>query len=379
MAEFTQRPGISGMFPVELYGAIIEQVTQKSDLCSLARTSSTFQLLAEPFIYHSLSSKSYPKFLKAAKSTISCPRRHRLVKDINLTLPTPTPTHAFRHSSIARLVERLLMVVSQLKSLGLRGFHVPRWILKRCNHPILEYLDIGIMQHASASVTARNQKDTLQYIQRHTSIVKLMLYVGTSLPIPWDGSHLPHLETLYYAGYARDPHVFLKDRHLKIVFMELFDSLDSRMVNETLSSLSSMGSTLQVLDLSNSYLGPRSGYTGQVMQRFVEALPLLRYLALPSNESDPYDEEDLTHILQKSSRNLIIFRLESDCLVPDIPGLIFKLFAARESLRWIMLTAVLDVESMPYGVYSKENPSIAVDESELWNTWWDLGISGWMM
>ncbi|KAG8927807.1 hypothetical protein FRC02_007755 [Tulasnella sp. 418] len=267
--------------PIELYHTIFQHVTNKNDLCSLARCSSTFQSLAEPFIYHFISSKYQIKFIKAAQSTISRPHRHRLVKTLHLrSFWSP---EAFNHSALPRLMAKLLRVTSQLRALRIDGFVRSMWILKSCSHPLLTTLGIVTpASHMDSQVEVNNQRYDRQYLERHANITKLVLRVVGNLPvIGWDASHhLPNLDTLYYIGPRTS--FLLKDRDLQRVRLR-FNSVNYD-TEELVSHLSSMRATLQVLDLSEFH-GLRQSWSLQSMQGFLRNLPSLRLFGLPLSKS----------------------------------------------------------------------------------------------
>ncbi|KAG8928729.1 hypothetical protein FRC02_006512 [Tulasnella sp. 418] len=352
---------------------IFQYITKKSDLCSLARSCSTFQLLAEPLIYHSFTPHSYINFLKAAKSIISCPRRHPLVRFLDLPAFTEPPQSAFHYSSIARIAAKLLTVVIRLKYLRIRGSYVPRWVLKHCYHPLLNNLNISMLENTDTDDPDMDQMCTLHYLARHPSITKLTFCIAETLPsLEWRTKYLPNLETLCFAG--PDLHQMVKGRHFKRVCIDFRHTLDLHEMNRTMRYLSGMGSTLQVLDLSDAWLGPIAGWTSEFMQEFVGHLPLLRFFGLPWNEHDPYDDDEMVEILQSCSSNLVIFRLCHSGVPPTIPDLPLELFAARESLEWIIITSEFN-DDIDNEAVTREYPSGGLnDKSELLSRLRDLGL-----
>ncbi|KAG8965366.1 hypothetical protein FRC03_000666 [Tulasnella sp. 419] len=264
--------------PVELYETIFQQVS-KSDLCSLARCSSTFQIVAESFIYHSLNSTHYLNFIKAAHYVLSCPRRHRLVRVLDLTPPIQR-CNCFYNSATARLIARLLTVTLHLQAFKIHGFR-PRWILSRCNHPLLTTLSIIIPNPRGRRGDNREIRiHNFRYLERHPQITKLMLWLRNGFSIEgWDPSYLfPNVETLYFTG--RELHHLVKNRHLKAVYLAKDDTYNMKHTEEAILYLSGMGSTLLALDLSETRFIQETRWTSQLMH-LLRNLPLLRYLGLP--------------------------------------------------------------------------------------------------
>ncbi|KAG8927809.1 hypothetical protein FRC02_007757 [Tulasnella sp. 418] len=368
------------VLPIELYQIIFQHVINKNELCSLARCSSTFQVAAEPFIYHSFGSLNIIKFIKAAKSTISRPHRHRLVKTIDLGEPHwITPANTFYHSTIPRLVAKFLGVTSQLRALRIDGFLQSRWLLKDRNHPLLVTLSIAMpAAHLDSRVELKNQLYSLQYLERHGNITKLTVEAlnhekGGSSVLCWDAAnHLPNLDTLYYIG--RKPSSLLKDRHLhrfRWKFSVVHEDGDRE---EMVSCLLAMGSTLQVLDLSESCFGPGGGWKVQSVQDLIRNLQSLRCFGLPLLKHDMYNEDDLVHILQSCPPTLEILKLNYSHDFDTLNLNLLKIFSAQESLKWTIIASSWSI-SFGDAVYAKEMPERAlIDRSALKKTLWDLGV-----
>ncbi|KAG8941995.1 hypothetical protein FRC03_003797 [Tulasnella sp. 419] len=365
-----------GVLPVELYVIIVQHVTRKSDFCSLARCSSIFQILAEPYIYHSISSRYYLKFIKAARSVVSFPRRHGLVRILDLSRPGDRLQDGFHCSSIPRLVARLLLVIPNLQALKVYAFPHSRWILKRCSHPLLNTLSIDIPRP-----TEREQDEnrigiyTLQYLERHPDIKQFMFYSTRSISSLRQDSNniLPNINTLYVIGH--NPQCLMKNRHLRTVFVQISSSIYSGLrLLEATSYLWGMGTTLLALDLSGlKSIGLIDDPIRQQLQSCRKNLPLLRYLALPAVIYDRINEAEMVHILQGCPRTLEVFMWNYETLLPRIPEVPLKFFAVLESLKWIILKSEYSSDSD--GVYTKEYPSGGcTDKSELRRVLWDLGI-----
>ncbi|KAG8958478.1 hypothetical protein FRC03_009097 [Tulasnella sp. 419] len=363
-------PITARVLPIELYAIIFQHVAKTKDLCSLARCSSTFQLAAEPFIYHSVSSSTMIRFINAAKSIISTPRRHRLVKTLEMVeSPYFMPASVFYDSTMPRLVARLLMVTSQLRSLKIDCFLQSRWLLKDRNHPLLVTLSINIPAvRLESQFQVKNQLHNWEYLKRQVNITKLTLEVenGESSAIFWDSRHhLPHLKTLVYIGPS--PSGLLKDRHLQEIRFKLKSIHDSELV----SCLPNMGSTLQILDLSESWC---VGWQWSSMQDLMRSLPSLRCLGLPPDWQDVYNEDDLIHILQSCPPTLEILRLAHRRRFDELKLNLSKLFSARESLKWIIIASSWTL-LFGDGVFAMESPDRALsDRSGLIDALWELGV-----
>ncbi|KAG8919859.1 hypothetical protein FRC02_001332 [Tulasnella sp. 418] len=364
---------ITGVLPVELYIMVVQHVTGKSDFCSLARCSSIFQVLAEPYIYHSISSRYYLKFIKAARSILSYPRRHGLVRILDLSRPGDRLRDGFHCSSIPRLVARLLLVTSNLQALRVHAFPQSRWFLEPCNHPLLNTLSVNIPRP-----TEREEDEnkvgmySLQYVERHPDIKHFIFHSAWSISslLPDSTNILPNIDKLYVSG--NDPQRLLKNRHLQTVWVQVRPNGWS-LLEPALPCLGAMGSTLLALDLSKSWLQPITGPMSQGMQSLMKNLPRLRYLALPMTGIDQRDQDEVVHILRSCPQTLEIFMLNYEDLVPSIPEVPLKFFDILKSLKWIIFMSYY--ESNSDGVYTKEHPSGGcTNKSELRRVLWDLGI-----
>ncbi|KAG8928730.1 hypothetical protein FRC02_006513 [Tulasnella sp. 418] len=204
-----------------------------------------------------------------------------------------------------------------------------------------------------------------------------MLWLRNGFSIEgWDPSYLfPNVETLYFTG--RELHHLVKNRHLKAVYLAKDDTYNMKHTEEAILYLSGMGSTLLALDLSETRFIQETRWTSQLMH-LLRYLPLLRYLGLPLFGPQTEKEDDF---LRSCPKTLLICRLHYNALPPTLPQVTLRLFAALESLKWIIITSADDDlthdtnKDINTGVFTREFPSGGyTDKSELRSVFRDLGI-----
>ncbi|KAG8958482.1 hypothetical protein FRC03_009101 [Tulasnella sp. 419] len=271
-----------------------------------------------------------------------------------------------------QLMARLLTVGSRLEALYISTFDYSSWIIRNCNHQHLTTLSIWIPDSQYDPKDNHIYQTIYNYTKRHPNIKRLtILSVAELPPICWNPSdYLPNLDTFNYSGPT--PSELLKGRHLTRIWLNLRPKNGEVEIEPTMSYISNMGATLLFLDLSESMIRAIT-WPSQAIRGFVRNLPLLRYLGLPRKFANSYSEDDLVDILQECPSTLSIFRMKHDGFPPPLPTL--KLFAARETLKWIINTSTLYYENGFFGAFGRENPSIRLsDKSELRRTLLKLGV-----
>ncbi|KAG8929866.1 hypothetical protein FRC03_002632 [Tulasnella sp. 419] len=344
------------MFPTEIYQLIIEHVVKGKDLCSMARASTLLQLEAERVIYKFICPGSTLQFCQASRSILKNQHRHPFVQTLIVQ-----PRFQFgRHdwdgidaSSLRRLAARLLRVATQLKVIKLSTF--PAWVFWRANNPLLRTLEIQLPTKGSGVHQGDDNVALItSYLQRHPAITNVAFHrlLGRSL-VPDTRllaanynkpEHLlPSLHTLSYTGPC-SLHL-LQDKQLSRVCLSVPPNEPIDEMNDIISIILGMGSTLLVLDLVN--LRARD-LDNQDVARIACSLPLLRYLGLPIYE-DPDPEHDRARddefisIIQSHLPELVILFLgygyDQMTSIGSRYHLVHRLLRARESLKCIITSS----------------------------------------